>query len=190
MTLQIIVNKSFIKEQFAQKKLPLGEYEGCTFLDCDFTDADISGLTFIDCSFEDSNLSMTKIQNSAFKTVRFINCKLLGLNFNECNPFLLSLSFDHCPLNLASFYKLKLKGIKFSDCDLREVDFTESDLTLSIFENCNLERAIFDNTLLVKADLRTSFNYSIDPTINRIQKSKHSRNGIAGLLDKYDIVIE
>ncbi len=188
--MQIIVNKSFNKEQFAQKRLPIGEYEGCTFIDCDFTGGDLSGLTFIDCSFEGCNLSMTKIQNSAFKTVRFINCKLLGLNFNECNPFLLSLSFDHCPLNLASFYNLKLKGVKFCECDLREADFTESDLTLSSFENCNLERAIFDHTILIKADLRTSFNYSIDPTINKIQKGQYSRNGIAGLLDQYNIEIE
>ncbi len=39
-------------------------------------------------------------------------------------------------------------------------------------------------------DFRTSFNYSIDPQLNRIKKAKFSLPGIAGLLDKYDIVID
>jgi uncharacterized protein YjbI with pentapeptide repeats len=93
-------------------------------------------------------------------------------------------------MNLTSFYKLKLKGTCFKNCDLKEADFTESDLTLSFFDNCNFEGAIFESTIIEKADFRTSINYSIDPTGNRIKKAKFSINGLAGLLDKYDIQIE
>jgi uncharacterized protein YjbI with pentapeptide repeats len=73
---------------------------------------------------------------------------------------------------------------------LNEVDFTESDLTASIFDNCDLNLATFDNSILEKADLRTSYNYSIDPERNRIKKARFSVAGISGLLDKYDIQIE
>jgi hypothetical protein len=59
-----------------------------------------------------------------------------------------------------------------------------------MFDNCNLERATFDQTILEKSDLRTSYNYSLDPEINRIKKAKFSILSIAGLLDKYDIEIE
>jgi fluoroquinolone resistance protein len=59
-----------------------------------------------------------------------------------------------------------------------------------VFEGCNMTAAIFDQTTLEKADLRTSYNYSIDPETNRIKKAKFSITGVAGLLDKYDIVIE
>jgi hypothetical protein len=38
--------------------------------------------------------------------------------------------------------------------------------------------------------LRTSYNYSINPEVNRIKKAKFSTTGIAGLLHKYDIEIE
>jgi hypothetical protein len=41
-----------------------------------------------------------------------------------------------------------------------------------------------------KADLRTSYNYSLDPEINRITKAKFSILGISGLLEKYNITIE
>jgi uncharacterized protein YjbI with pentapeptide repeats len=93
-------------------------------------------------------------------------------------------------LNLASFYKLKLKGTKFKICSLQEVDFTESDLTNSVFDNCDLERAIFERTILEKADFRTSNHYSIDPTNNRMKKARFSGSRLAGLLDKFNIVIE
>jgi uncharacterized protein YjbI with pentapeptide repeats len=72
---------------------------------------------------------------------------------------------------------------------LQEVDFSEADLNSSIFDNCDLMRATFENTILEKVDLRTSYNYSLDPELNRIRKAKFSMSGIVGLLNKYDIEI-
>jgi uncharacterized protein YjbI with pentapeptide repeats len=73
---------------------------------------------------------------------------------------------------------------------LQEPDFTECDLTDSLFDNCDLTRATFDNTVIEKADFRTSYNYTIDPEINRIKKARFSINGISGLLEKYDLIID
>lgn len=73
---------------------------------------------------------------------------------------------------------------------LHEVDFTEANLTGSQFDACDLARALFENTILEAVDFRTSYNYSIDPTINRIKGAKFSQAGIAGLLDRYDIEID
>jgi hypothetical protein len=53
-----------------------------------------------------------------------------------------------------------------------------------------MANATFENTILEKADLRTSYNYLIDPEINRIKKAKFSKEGIVGLLHRYDIEIE
>jgi hypothetical protein len=44
--------------------------------------------------------------------------------------------------------------------------------------------------LLEKADLRTSYNYSIDPETNKIRKARFALLGIRGLLEKYDIPID
>jgi uncharacterized protein YjbI with pentapeptide repeats len=115
---------------------------------------------------------------------------MLGLRFDTCHEFGLSVSFDGCQLNLSSFYKTKIKKTVFKNSQLEEVDFAEADLTSSVFDDCNLTQAIFDHTILEKTDFRTSFNYSIDPEINRIKKAKFSISGISGLLDKYDIDIE
>jgi uncharacterized protein YjbI with pentapeptide repeats len=115
---------------------------------------------------------------------------MLGLRFDTCNEFGLSFSFDGCQLNLSSFFKTKIKKTVFKNSQLQETDFSQADLTSAMFDNCNLERATFDQTILEKSDLRTSYNYSLDPEINRIKKAKFSILGIAGLLDKYDIEIE
>ena len=85
---------------------------------------------------------------------------------------------------------MSLKRIQFRNSTLREVDFTETDLSNAVFHNCDLTRATFENTILEKADLRTSFNYSMDPGLNRIKKARFSMPAVIGLLDKYDIEVE
>lgn len=114
----------------------------------------------------------------------------MGIQFQECNSFLLSFRFENCILKLSVFYKLKLKKTGFINCNLQEADFTEADLTSAVFDNCDLHRTLFFGTNLEKADFRSSYNYSLDPERNRIKKARFSRLGIAGLLDKYNIEIE
>ena len=167
-----------------------GEYEKCRFSNCSFYDSDISEILFVDCIFNACNLSLVKVNGTTFNNVKFADCKLLRIHFENCNDFGLSLNFENCVLNHSSFFRKKIRNTNFIDSQLLEVDFTETDLTDSVFSNCELTRAIFNNTIIEKADLRTSFNFSIDPEINHIKKAKFSLPGITGLLDKYDIEIE
>jgi fluoroquinolone resistance protein len=175
---------------YINEELLKGTYEKCTFLNCELHEADLSDYSFIDCTFDNCNLSMAKLRNTALKTVVFKNCKLLGLNFSDCKSFQLAMGFDNCNLSLATFFRLKIKGTKFKSCNLREADFSEADCTSSRFDNCDLAGAMFDNTTLEKADLRTAFNYSINPEANRIKQARFSLHGLPGLLHKYDIEVE
>jgi fluoroquinolone resistance protein len=93
-------------------------------------------------------------------------------------------------LNHSCFATTKIKKTTSKNSQLKEVDFTETDLTSVVFDRCDLTRATFENTVLDKADLRTSFNYSIDPEINRLKKARFSLAGIPGLLEKYNIEID
>ena len=185
-----IQDKKFEKEDFTSNELPIADYENCVFLNCNLSNADLSKRVFIECEFNFSNLSTAKLAVTAFKNVKFKDCKLLGLHFENCDQFLFEVDFDNCFLNLCSFYKLKLKKTRFRNSNLSEVDFTDADLTNALFANCDLAGARFENTILEKADLRTARNYSIDPELNKIKKAKFSIQGIAGLLAKYDIEIE
>ncbi len=181
-----ITDKTFDRNDTLTK----GEYENCIFSSCNFADSDLSEFKFTDCTFNSCNLSLAKLNKTAFRDIKFKDCKMLGLRFDTCNEFGLSFSFDGCQLNHSTFYKTKIKKTIFKNSQLQETDFSEADLTSAMFDDCNFERATFDQTILEKADLRTSYNYSIDPEINRIKKAKFSILGVAGLLEKYDIEIE
>lgn len=186
------MNESYIQDQTFDRidALTKGDYENCVFSNCNFAEYDLSECTFTDCRFIACNLSLAKLSKTTFRNVNFRDSKMLGLRFDTCNPFGLSVSFEGCQLNHASFYKTKIKDTVFKHCQLQEADFAEADLSNSLFDNCQLLQAIFDHTTLEKADFRTSYNYSIDPETNRIKKAKFSLPGVAGLLDKYDIEIE
>ncbi|MGL6268002.1 MAG: pentapeptide repeat-containing protein [Chitinophagaceae bacterium] len=179
----------FEKKDFTKTLIQPGEYELCTFKGCDFSNTDLSNISFTECTFNSCNLSLARLTNTGMREITFIDCKMLGLHFEDCSDFLFSVNFDKCILNLSSFFQQKLKNTFFKDCFLQEVDFTEAVLTLTIFENCDLSGAKFERTNLEKTDLRSSYNYSIDPEANKIKKAKFSKEGITGLLDKYDIEI-
>lgn len=186
----ITENKVFERIDYTVNHLPRGEYENCSFLNCIFYNSDLSHITFRECKFDSCDFSLAKFKNTALNDVQFVGCKLVGVLFDECNPFLLSVSFENCQLKLAVFYKLKLKKTLFRNCNLQEADFTESDLSSAVFDDSDLNRAIFHKTNLEKADFRRSFQYSIDPELNRMKKAKFSRMGVVGLLDKYNLEIE
>ncbi len=188
--MKLIADTVFTKENYTAHPLTLAEYDNCTFIDCLFGDANLTGIIFTQCRFEGCNLSNANTKGTAFKEVAFINCKMLGLNFSVADPFLMTMGFSDCQLDLASFYRLKLKGTRFIKCSLREADLTEADFTNISFDGCDLAHAIFDNTILEKADFRSANNYSIDPEANRIKKAKFSLQGVPGLLTKYNIEIE
>jgi uncharacterized protein YjbI with pentapeptide repeats len=190
MNKTFISNKKFEKVDFSQNPIAKGDYESCSFLYCNFSNADISNVNFSECQFTGCNLSMAKTTKTVLRDVKFKDCKILGLSFDNCNEYMFSLYFENSILNLCSFYKREIKKAIFKKCSLQEVDFTESDLSNSVFDDCDLSRAIFKNTILEKANFITSFNYSIDPEINSVKKAKFSKEGIIGLLDKYDIVVE
>ena len=92
-------------------------------------------------------------------------------------------------MDLSQLSKLKLKGTEFKNCSMKEADFTDSDLTNASFDFSNLERAIFQNCNLTKTDFREAKNYSFEPSQNALKKTKFSKNGVMGLLSRYDIIV-
>ena len=143
----------------------------------------------MDCVFRECNLSLAKLVQSGMKTVGFYDCKLVGVEFSKCSDFLFVVSFQNCQIDYSSFFQKKMKKTRFADCSLKEVDFTLAELSSAVFHNCDLLKASFVQSNLDKVDLRTAYNYSFDCELNRVKGAKFSHSGIAGLLNKYEIVI-
>lgn len=190
------MSNAFFEEQefkgkdYHSEPLQKGDYEYCTFSECNFSNADLSHITFVECTFDGCDLSNANLNRTSFKDVTFKNCKLMGLRFEHCNPFLMAMQFENCKLQFSSFYDLSLKNTAFKNCDLQEADFTQTDFTGATFDDCDLGLATFENTTLEKADLRSAYNFSIDPELNKITKARFSTTGLAGLLGRYDIDVD
>lgn len=185
-----IADRTFQKEDIKDKQLPKGEYEYCSFEKCDLAGANLSGHHFINCRFSACNLSLVKLSATVLNDVQFNGCKMTGIQFEQCSPFGFAVRFEDCLLDDASFYKLKMKKTVFKGSQLKNVDFTEADLSAASFAGCDLLSAKFDHTILEGADFREAVHFSIDPSINKMKKAKFSQSGLAGLLEKYELVIE
>lgn len=181
--------KIYDKQDFPDATLPKETYEQCTFRNLILENADLSDCKFIDCVFENCNLSLAKLQRTLIRDVQFLHCKMLGLQFDTCNPFGLSLRFEHCQLQHASFYTVNISKTVFRKCGLTETDFTQADMSGVLLEDCDLSGAVFEHTKLEKADFRSAINYQIDPDKNSIRHAKFSITGLPGLLARYQIDI-
>jgi fluoroquinolone resistance protein len=182
--------KLFEKINYSGKEVKNREFEQCTFKDCDLSNSIFTHNRFTECVFIGCNLSMTKLGGSSLRDVTFKQCKLLGVNFSECEDFLFSVRFESCILDYASFMKKKMTKTKFIDTSLKHVVFSNANLSNAVFDNSDLADAVFNGTDLKEADFRTASNYMIDPELNAIKKAKFSLHGISGLLTKYGIRIE
>ncbi len=182
-------DKNFEKITFGETPFVAGEYEYCRFEYCDFTQVSLANSKFIDCIFSHCNLSLVSLLGTAFRNVKFFDAKLLGLRFDQCNTFGLSLYFENCNLQHTSFYRLKLKKTIFKNCQLQETDYSECDLSQASFEGCDLRDASFDQTNLEKADFRKAYHYTINPNQNRLKQAQFSMPEVLGLLSSFDIKV-
>ncbi len=182
---------SFAQKINALRGRPSGEsFENVLFSCCDFACADLSGLKFENCVFEDCRFSAAAVQKTLFNGVKFIRCQMRGLNLRVCYRLTLSVGFEDCLLEEASFYGLPLRKTLFANCSLRRCVFTEADLSGAVFARCDLSGAFFHRTRLEKTDFVSSFGFVIDPDDNFLRKAKFSSLTLAGLLQKYDLEIE
>ncbi|WP_306352374.1 pentapeptide repeat-containing protein [Flavobacterium sp. '19STA2R22 D10 B1'] len=183
-------NKTFTKIIYSEKQIKNREFEQCTFVDCDFSNSDFSFNRFSDCTFIGCNLAMLKLAKTSLCVVHFKQCKLLGVNFSECEDFLFEVSFNECVADYASFRWKKMAKTKFINTSLQGVFFDDANLSSALFDKVNLQGAVFNRTDLKEADFRTAEQYTIDPELNNVRKAKFSFPSVLGLLAKHNINVE
>ena len=187
---QYQLDLTFTRICYEATDLNLKEFECCTFNDCDFSECNFMGVVFIDCTFNDCIFSGAKINHVALRTVHFNRCKIEDVNFAMCDKLIFEVHFKECNLDFSKFYTLKIKGTTFVDCSLVAVDFMKTDVTEVLFDNCDLYRAEFALATANKANFKTSYNYTIDPTKTKLKKAIFSLNEVKGLLFKHQILID
>ncbi|MFT4681511.1 MAG: fluoroquinolone resistance protein [Flavobacteriales bacterium] len=183
----IMIDEEIIGKDFREIGLRKEEVKECTFRNCNFAKADLSHTNFVGCRFEDCDLSMANMANTALKEIEFVDCKMVGIRFELCNPFLLQVGFSNCQMTLCSFYELPLGGTEFKNCQLHEAEFSSANLSKSSFDDCDLSKAVFEETNLEKVDFRSASHFAIEPERNRMKGARFSLDGLPGLLSKHGI---
>ena len=183
------VEEEFTSIDFSKQGLSKGDYEACVFTDCTLANQDLSHINFIECEFKNCDLSMAKTFQMSLRDVVFEDCKLVGLQFDQCNDTIFAIHCSNCQLNVASLQGVNLKRSTFKNCRMHEVDFLQADALDVLFDECDFEGAVFERTNLKESDFSTSYNYVIDPENNYIEGARFSLQGLPGLVKKYGIVI-
>lgn len=171
------------------------DFIACQFERCVFTEAAFAHCSFTDCRFTGCDLSLARVPGSRFTDTRFHSSKLLGVDWTKAgdaviSKLFLSVHFDDCLLNYATFFGLTLRRGRFTGCIAREVDFREADLTETVCTKSDFTGSKFHHTNLTKADFRHASGYAINPATNTLTKARFSLPEAISLLNGFDIVIE
>lgn len=171
------------------------DFVGCIFDRCTFAEGAFSHCSFTDCRFTGCDLSLARVPGSRFTDTLFHSSKLLGVDWTKAgdaviSKLFLSVHFDDCLLNYATFFGLALRRGRFVGCIAREVDFREADLTEAVCTKSDFTDSKFHHTNLTKADFRHATGYAINPATNRVTKARFSLPEAVALLSGFDIVIE
>lgn len=166
------------------------EFFNCQFNNCNFERMNFSDYVFDRCIFNGSNLALANVTNAKLMNVVFNDCKVEGVRFDQCDPFILEVYFDRCLLRNCSFSDLNMKKCKFENSQILESDFYKTKLMEASFQGSVLSRTVFAECDLTKADFQEATDFIIDPTINRLKKAVFSSNELAGLLRHLDLVIK
>jgi len=119
--------------------------------------------------------------------VHFMDFKIIGADFYQCEKIFFSASFKNCLLQYCNFSDLNMPNSSFKGCKLRDSHFTNAKLKGADFSGVDLSGTVFHNCDLSNADFSSSTQYDIDPRTNKITKAKFSFPEAAGLLRTFDI---
>ncbi len=167
-------NQAYKLINFSQYDVIGHTFENCLFQSCHFNEMSLAKAGFFSCKFINSEIVLTKIEQTTLNTVMFIDSKIMGLSFADCNKFGFLLQFENCLIDNTVYYLNNFKKGKFINCHVRNTDFTECDMRETDFSNTKFEKTTFKKCNLGKADFRTASNYGIDPFDNKIKKAKFS----------------
>lgn len=177
------VNEELLKDDYHEniqyESLKLCEYnlhrhtfENCHFSACHFNEMSLDHVSFCSCVFQNSEFLLTRVENCTLNSVKFLNCKIAGLNFSECNKFGFLPEFDHCRVESSVFCANNLKKTFFVNCLIKNTDFTACDLRETDFSGTRFEKTVFQKCNLEKTDFRTALNYEIDPFDNKMKNAR------------------
>ncbi len=187
--------QTFTNLTLPRARLERVELDECVFERCSFTESTFYRCKLTACRFVRCDLSLLQVPNCLLTEVRFEGSKAIGIDWTkagttEAARVMMSLSFDECVLDYASFFGLSLRSGTLTRCSAKEADFAEADLRGAACAGTDFAGAKFLHTNLEGADFTGATGYAIDPTANRMKGARFSLPEAVSLLRGFEIVIE
>lgn len=182
--------ETFLGLDFAGQRVESVDFFDVAFERCNFQNCVFHECKFENCRLVDCDLSLTKFKDTSFMDVNFEGCKMLGINWTDSGKSFFSINFEKCLISDSIYTGLSLKEIRITDCLAKRVDFEGTDLTGADCRSTDFEEANFHRTNLTRADLTNAKNYSIDPSVNILRKTRFSMPEAISLLSNLDIIID
>ena len=127
-------------------------------------------------------MTTTRIGESAFRTVKFERCKLMGVDWSEARQLTFQAKFVDSVLSFGVFVGMNLGSIVITGCTVEEADFSDADMRKTTVSRSDFVRSQFLGTNLRGVDLSTCVNALIDPRETKVRKTKVSlEDGLACL---------
>lgn len=154
-----------------------GRIERVELVDCLIQDSQLSEATLESCSLEDvtfrrCDLAVLQLGGTAFRGVRFEECKVTGLDWSRAQDLTFEVSFTDCVLDFSSFVGIRLKGLRIDGGRAHNVVFADCDLRDAKLRHVDLAGAQFTGNDLRGTDLSTSANVTLEPRTNRLHQTK------------------
>jgi len=175
--------------EYRQETIAGLSFHECTFIDCDFTETNISHCTFIDCEFKSCDLSLITVEGCRFNGTQFRETKLMGVNWSKV-ALMKRVDFFECNISYNTFMELDLTRSQIINCHAKETYFAETNLTKANFAQTDFVDSKFFHSNLTRADFTGAKNYFIIYSQNTIKKAKFSMPEALSLLHGLDIILD
>lgn len=132
------------------------EFNGCKFINVDFSKYPLKNVCFLDCIFEKCNLSGSSFIGKGINRTKFDRCNMVGCDFISCNfndAVILNTKCDYINFSDSKmkhfiiqdtvvkdgrFVSVKFNDINFNNVDFSNSEFLNTKLQGIDFSNCNI----------------------------------------------------
>jgi uncharacterized protein YjbI with pentapeptide repeats len=170
------------------------EFQGCTFVGADLSEAVIADSRFVDCHFQRSDLSLWKPTDSVIGGCVFEDCRMLGIDWTLASwprvPLHEANAFARCNLSMGTFADLDLGPVRFGECRLRETSFRHARMAGADFGGSDCRGADFHGADLTGALLVGVLDLSVDPRSTKLEGARVDAVTGVGILELLGITLD
>lgn len=153
------------------------EFNGCKFINVDFSKCSMKDVDLLDCIFEKCDLAGKDFSNRSIHRCQFQNCNLVGCDFIQSS--------------IQDVLIIHSKGdyVNFSDSNIRRLEIRSSTLRDGRFVSIQFKDVIFDGIDFQKTEFLNTQLKGIDFSSCNIQDIALTPNDIRGAILSYEQVI-